>query len=291
MALAFDVHAGRRPGAARRRLGVHQDRDRVAPVGRRIGLHVVGGGDRGIGARGGQRLGAKLDPIIGRGSQREGGQGGDPHRATHLRLLYGGSEFPFRRIDIIGRRPRQDQSRRRPGPGGGRSARVSESLHAGCDFVHYSNRIKIEKDRRGRPMLGLMMDTPLLVSDLIRHADRHHGNAEIVSRRVEGDIHRYTYREAHARARRLAKALATLGLAQGDRVASLAWNGYRHFELYYASVRQRHGDAHHQPAALSRADRLDRQRRRRRRALRRPHLRAARGEARPGPPRSCAQSS
>ena len=84
-------------------------------------------------------------------------------------------------------------------------------------------------------MRGLMMETPLLVSDLIRHADRHHGNTQIVSRRVEGDLHRYTYREAHARSRRLANALAKLGLKAGDRVASLAWNGYRHFELYFAS--------------------------------------------------------
>ncbi|HEX3061660.1 MAG TPA: AMP-binding protein, partial [Usitatibacter sp.] len=83
-------------------------------------------------------------------------------------------------------------------------------------------------------MRGLMMGMPLLVSGLIRHADRHHGDIEIVSRRLEGDIHRETYREAHARSRRLARALAALGLAPGDRVASLAWNGYRHFELYYA---------------------------------------------------------
>jgi len=85
-------------------------------------------------------------------------------------------------------------------------------------------------------MRGLMMETPLLVSDLIRHADRHHGDAQVVSRRVEGDIHRYTYRESHTRSRRLANALATLGLKPGDRVASLAWNGYRHFELYYAAA-------------------------------------------------------
>ena len=85
-------------------------------------------------------------------------------------------------------------------------------------------------------MRGLMMETPLLVSDLIRHADRHHGDTEIVSRRVEGDLHRYTYREAHTRSRCLANALARLGLKSGDRVASLAWNGYRHFELYYASA-------------------------------------------------------
>ena len=88
-------------------------------------------------------------------------------------------------------------------------------------------------------MNGLMMDMPLLISDLITHADRHHGDTEIVSKRVEGktdagDFHRYTYKDAHTRARRLAKALAGLGVKANDRVATLAWNGYRHFEIYYA---------------------------------------------------------
>jgi acyl-CoA synthetase (AMP-forming)/AMP-acid ligase II len=82
-------------------------------------------------------------------------------------------------------------------------------------------------------MLGLMQDVPLLISSLIRHADRHHGDVEIVSRRVEGDIHRTTYRELHARAQRLANALDALGIGTSDRVATMAWNGYRHMELYY----------------------------------------------------------
>jgi len=83
-------------------------------------------------------------------------------------------------------------------------------------------------------MQGLMMDMPLAISELLRHAARHHGDTEIVSRRIEGDVHRYTYRDAHARAKRLAKALARLGLDRHERVATLAWNGHRHFELYYA---------------------------------------------------------
>ena len=83
-------------------------------------------------------------------------------------------------------------------------------------------------------MQGLMMDMPLLVSGLIQHADRHHGATEIVSKTVEGGIHRYTYRDAHVRARRLANALKTLGVGMNDRVATLAWNGFRHFEIYYA---------------------------------------------------------
>jgi 3-(methylthio)propionyl---CoA ligase len=83
-------------------------------------------------------------------------------------------------------------------------------------------------------MLGLMMDAPLLITDLIRHADRHHGETEIVSKTVEGGIHRYSYREAHKRSRRLANALGALGVKPSDRVATLAWNGFRHFEVYYA---------------------------------------------------------
>ena len=61
-------------------------------------------------------------------------------------------------------------------------------------------------------MHGLMQDQPLLISSLITYADRHHGATEIVSRTIEGPIHRYTYREAHARARRLANALKRLGV-------------------------------------------------------------------------------
>jgi acyl-CoA synthetase (AMP-forming)/AMP-acid ligase II len=81
---------------------------------------------------------------------------------------------------------------------------------------------------------GLMQDVPLLISSIIEHAAICHGDTEIVSRTIEGPIHRYTYREANRRARRLAQALARLGVQPGERVGTLAWNGYRHFELYYA---------------------------------------------------------
>jgi fatty-acyl-CoA synthase len=83
-------------------------------------------------------------------------------------------------------------------------------------------------------MLGLMQQQPLLISSLLVHAERHHGDQEVVSRRVEGDIHRSTYRELAARSRRLAKALGALGVKPGQAVGTLAWNGYRHMELYYA---------------------------------------------------------
>jgi 3-(methylthio)propionyl---CoA ligase len=84
------------------------------------------------------------------------------------------------------------------------------------------------------PLMGQMMDQPLLISSIIQHADRYFGANQIVSRRVEGDIHRYTYHDCHTRSRQLANALTNLGVRMGDRVATLAWNGYRHMEAYYA---------------------------------------------------------
>jgi acyl-CoA synthetase (AMP-forming)/AMP-acid ligase II len=84
------------------------------------------------------------------------------------------------------------------------------------------------------PVMGQMMSQPLLVSSIIEFAARHYGHVEIVSRRIEGDLHRYTYRDCHQRARRMAHALKGLGVQMGDRVATLAWNGYRHMEVYYA---------------------------------------------------------
>ena len=84
------------------------------------------------------------------------------------------------------------------------------------------------------PLMGRMMSQPLLISSLIKHADRYYGNIEVVSRRVEGDIHRYTYSDCHKRSKQLANALNKLGVKMGDRVATLAWNGYRHLEAYYA---------------------------------------------------------
>ena len=83
-------------------------------------------------------------------------------------------------------------------------------------------------------MLGLMQSHPLLISNLIEFAARHHGDGEIVSRRTEGDLHRYTWKDVAARSRQVANALDASGLAAGDRVGTLAWNGYRHLELYFA---------------------------------------------------------
>jgi len=82
-------------------------------------------------------------------------------------------------------------------------------------------------------MLGLMQDRPLLISQMIEHAALNHGDTEIVSRSVEGPIHRYTYKDCAARCRKLANALTKLGAQQGDVIGTLAWNGYRHMELYF----------------------------------------------------------
>ena len=82
-------------------------------------------------------------------------------------------------------------------------------------------------------MLGNMMDNQLLISGVIEHAEKYHSDAEIVSRTVEGPIHRYTYSDAAKRSRKLANALENLGLEKGDTVGTLAWNTFRHFELYF----------------------------------------------------------
>ncbi|HEU4776407.1 MAG TPA: 3-(methylthio)propionyl-CoA ligase [Telluria sp.] len=84
------------------------------------------------------------------------------------------------------------------------------------------------------PLMGQMMSQPLLISGILEFAAKHYPHSEIVSRRVEGDIHRYTYRDCEQRARKMANALVGLGVTMGERVATLAWNGYRHMELYYA---------------------------------------------------------
>ncbi|MGW1403613.1 3-(methylthio)propionyl-CoA ligase [Streptomyces sp. NPDC002405] len=82
-------------------------------------------------------------------------------------------------------------------------------------------------------MNGLMMHQQLLVSSILAHAERHHPTTEVVSVRCEGDVHRYTFRDMAHRSRQVSQAVEALGVGPGDRVATLAWNGYRHVELYY----------------------------------------------------------
>ena len=84
-------------------------------------------------------------------------------------------------------------------------------------------------------MFGLMQPHALMISAMLRHAARHHAGGEIVSRTHEGAYHRYTWAAMEQRARRLVRVLQRLGIAEQDRVGTLAWNGYRHLEVYYAA--------------------------------------------------------
>lgn len=83
-------------------------------------------------------------------------------------------------------------------------------------------------------MLGLMQDFPLIIPRLLTYAEKFHAETEIVSRRLEGDIHRYTFADLGRRTRQLANTFVQLGVAPGEVVGTIAWNGYRHMELYYA---------------------------------------------------------
>jgi acyl-CoA synthetase (AMP-forming)/AMP-acid ligase II len=80
---------------------------------------------------------------------------------------------------------------------------------------------------------GAIMGMPLMISSAIEYAAAFHGGTPIVARDVDGTIYRYTYAEAHRRAKRLAKALGRLGVRPGDRIGTLGWNTHRHFELFY----------------------------------------------------------
>ncbi|MGZ8801327.1 MAG: long-chain-fatty-acid--CoA ligase [Mycobacterium sp.] len=82
-------------------------------------------------------------------------------------------------------------------------------------------------------MLGLMQDRPLLISSLIEHAATFHANTEIVSRLPEGPIRRTTWSHVRDQSKQVANALAGLGIEQGDRVGTLAWNSDRHLALYF----------------------------------------------------------
>ena len=84
-------------------------------------------------------------------------------------------------------------------------------------------------------MLGLMQTQSLMISGVLKHGARHHAEGEVVSRTHEGTIHRYTWADVERRSRRLVRALQQLGVGESDRVGTLAWNGYRHLEVYYAA--------------------------------------------------------
>ncbi len=82
-------------------------------------------------------------------------------------------------------------------------------------------------------MQGLMQEWPLLVHTFIDHANIHHGEREIVTRRVEGDIHTTNYSEIFSRSKKFSKALKELGVKKGDVIGTLAWNTHRHLESWY----------------------------------------------------------
>jgi 3-(methylthio)propionyl---CoA ligase len=83
---------------------------------------------------------------------------------------------------------------------------------------------------------GLMMNMPLTINSIMDFADKVHWDSEIVSVIADQPLHRYTYRDSFRRVRKLANALKAAGMAEGDRIGTLAWNDYRHFELYYGTA-------------------------------------------------------
>ena len=93
-------------------------------------------------------------------------------------------------------------------------------------------------------MRGLMQDWPLLCHRIIEHAARYHGTQEVVTRSVEGPIVRTTYAEIHKRALKVSQMLQRDGVKLGDRVATIAWNTWRHLEAWYGIMGIEIGRAH-----------------------------------------------
>ena len=83
-------------------------------------------------------------------------------------------------------------------------------------------------------MLGSMMNKPLVISDLIRHAAKFHGDTEIVSRETSGEITRTDWAAVEDESRRLLAGLQKLGLQPGDRIGTIAWNNHRHLKTWFA---------------------------------------------------------
>ena len=82
-------------------------------------------------------------------------------------------------------------------------------------------------------MLGLMQDWPLLCHRVIDHAAANHGERAVISRSVEGPIHTTNYATLRGRALKVAQRFERDGIRLGDRVATLAWNTWRHLEAWY----------------------------------------------------------
>src|SRR5579864_7414444 len=121
-------------------------------------------------------------------------------------------------------------------------AKVAKSPPPSLTYVGQDNATGLSYFRSEKKIAGSreasmqaeIMNMPLNVSSILRHAEKVYGKNQIVSRLCEGGIWRYTYAEAASRARRLANALTRLGVRHQDRVGTLAWNTHRHYELYYA---------------------------------------------------------
>ncbi len=129
-------------------------------------------------------------------------------------------------------------------------------------------------------MLGLMSDFPLLLHRIIDHAAKFHGERKVITRSVEGPIVETNYAEIRARSLKVAQRLEKDGIKLGDRVATLAWNTWRHLEMLVRHSRHRRDLPHRQSAAVCRPDHLDRQSCRRPHDVRRSDLRAALGKDR-----------
>ena len=84
------------------------------------------------------------------------------------------------------------------------------------------------------PIDGLMMNRPLMAISLMEYAATYHGDCSIITRSIEGPVHRTNYANTYSRIQKLAHALVASGVKPGDRIATLAWNTWRHLELYYA---------------------------------------------------------
>src|SRR5271155_1112239 len=110
--------------------------------------------------------------------------------------------------------------------------RVGTAACAPVIFVAISPTVGHDLEDR---MLGLMQSHGLLISTVLKHAARHHATGEILSRNHQNSTDRSNWAELESRARRLARVLKHLGVAAGDRVGTLAWNGTRHLEVYYAA--------------------------------------------------------
>jgi fatty-acyl-CoA synthase len=231
--------------------------DRFKPNGV-VGAAPVRSGDGWEGLYGRDSLGKSLQTGCSFGRRRLGRRGGEGRfmgrgrrRRTGARPRYGLGQLQ-RRPGECGRRPGSARGRC-----GGRPAAPGPNRRCGPKKSHYLHETALPPKRiastgsrskslgrpqisgsgpklaGGRSMLGLMQDWPLLCHRIIDHAAIQHGNREIVSRSVEGPLHRTTFREARLRALKVAQRLQREGIKEGDRVATVAWNTWRHLETWY----------------------------------------------------------